>query len=124
MEHIERENFSLLDWCAFPLLLLCSSVSETLSTNSLAPTRRFDTPHGGDEERGTTGATSEDTTRTTTTPLQVEAAATQANGANSDSVSVDTVAEGQLEVNLLDISVSAEDIFSFGLYFNPRKRIE
>ena len=76
------------------------------------------------KKRGTTGATSEDTTRTTTTPLQVEAAATQANGANSDSVSVDTAAEGQLEVNLLDISVSAEDIFSFGLYFNPRKRIE
>ena len=60
------------------------------------------------KKRGTTGATSEDTT--TTTPSQVEAAATQADGANSDGVSIDTVAEGQLEVNLLDISVSAEDI--------------
>ena len=61
------------------------------------------------KKRGTTGATSEDTT-TTTTPSQNEAAATQANGASSDGVSVDALADGQLEVNLLDLGVSAEDI--------------
>ena len=49
-------------------------------------------------------------TTTTITPSQGEAAATQANGANSDGVSVDTITDGQLEVNLLDIGVSTEDI--------------
>ena len=62
------------------------------------------------KKRGTTGATSEDTTTTTTTPSQGEAAATQANGASNDGVSVDTLADGQLEVNLLDLGVLAEDI--------------
>ena len=47
---------------------------------------------------------------TTTTPSQDEAVMTQANGTNSDGVSVDTIADGQLEVNLLDLGVSAEDI--------------
>ena len=61
------------------------------------------------KKRGTTGATLEDTT-TTTTPSQAEAAATQANGASSDGVSVDALADGQFEVNLLDLGVSAEDI--------------
>ena len=60
------------------------------------------------KKRGTTGATSEETT--TTTPSQGEAAATQANGASSDDISVEALADGQLEVNLLDIGVSAEDI--------------
>ena len=66
-------------------------------------------------KRGTTGATSEDrttmTTRTTT-PSQGEAAATQANGTSSDGVSVDALADGQLEVNLIDLGVLAEDIAS------------
>ena len=63
------------------------------------------------KKRGITGATSEDTTTTTTTmPSQGEAAATQANGASSDGVSVDALADGQLEVNLLNLGVSAEDI--------------
>jgi len=61
------------------------------------------------KKRGTTGATSEDTTTTTTTPSLNEAAATQANGASSDGISVDALADGQLEVNLLDLGVSAED---------------
>ena len=61
------------------------------------------------KKRGTTGATSEDTT-TTTTPSQGKAAATHANGTSSDGVSVDALADGQLEVNLLDLGVSAEDI--------------
>jgi len=58
------------------------------------------------KKRGTTEATSEDTT-TTTTPSQGEAAATQANGASSDGISVDALADGHLEVNLLD-SVSRD----------------
>ena len=60
----------------------------------------------------TTGATLEETTTTmtTTTHSRDEAAAMQANGTNSDGVSVDTIADGQLEVNLLDLGVSAEDI--------------
>ena len=63
------------------------------------------------KKRGTTGATSEDTTTTTTTtPSQSEAAATQANGASSDGVSVEALADGQLEVNLQDIGVTVEDI--------------
>ena len=63
------------------------------------------------KKRGITGATSEDTTTTTmTTPSQGEVAATQANGTSSDGVSVDALADGQLEVNLLDLGVSAEDI--------------
>ena len=65
------------------------------------------------KKRGTTGATSEDTTTTTmttTTPSQGEAATTLANGASSDGISVEALADGQLEVNLLDIGVTAEDI--------------
>jgi len=62
------------------------------------------------KKRGTTGATSENTTTMTTTPSQGEVAAPQANWTNNDDVSVDTIADGQLEVNLLDIGVSAEDI--------------
>ena len=63
------------------------------------------------KKRGTTGATSEDTTTTATaTPSQGEAAATKANGTSSDGVSIDALADGQLEVNLLDLGISAEDI--------------
>ena len=63
------------------------------------------------KKRGTTGAISEDTAMTTTTtPSQGEAAATQANGTSSDGVSIDALADGQLEVNILDLSVSTEDI--------------
>ena len=46
----------------------------------------------------------------TTIPSQGEAAATQANETSSDGVSVDALADGQLEVNLLDLGVSAKDI--------------
>ena len=47
---------------------------------------------------------------TMTTPSQGEAAATQANGTSSDGISVDALVDGQLEINLLDLGVSAEDI--------------
>ena len=61
-------------------------------------------------KKGTTGAASEDTTTMTmtTTPSQDKAAATQANGTNSDDISVDTIADGQHEVNLLDLGISAK----------------
>ena len=45
-----------------------------------------------------------------TTPSQGETAATQANGTSSDGISVDALADGQLEVNLLDLGVSTKDI--------------
>jgi len=44
------------------------------------------------KKRGTTRATSVDTT--TTTPSQGEAVAAQANGTSSDGVSVDALADG------------------------------
>ena len=67
------------------------------------------------KKKGTTGAASEDTTTTstmttTTTPSQDEAVATQANATNSNDISVDTITDGQHEVNLLDLGASAEDI--------------
>ena len=63
------------------------------------------------KKKGTNGATSEDTATTATaTPSQGEAAAKQVNGTSRDGVSVDALADSQLEVNLLDIGVSAEDI--------------
>ena len=65
------------------------------------------------KKKVTTGTTSDNTTTTTattTTPSQDEAAATQANGINIDDISVDTIADGQHEVNLLDLGISAEDI--------------
>ena len=48
------------------------------------------------------------TTTTTTTPLQDEAVVAQGARANSDDISVDTIAEGQHEVDLLDLGISAE----------------
>ena len=71
----------------------------------------------------------EDTTTTMTTPSQIEAAATQANGTSSDGVSVDALVDGQLEVNLLDLGVSVEDIAAMrridtrirGIEANPEK---
>jgi hypothetical protein len=96
----------------FIFLLYYSSLLETLSTNSLAPTRQFDTPHHmAAKKKGTTSATSEDTTTmTTTTPSQDKVVATQANGTNSNDISVDTIANGQHEVNLLDLGICVEDI--------------
>ena len=61
------------------------------------------------KKKGTTAAASEDTT-TTTTPSQDEAATTQANGTNSNDISVDTIVDGQHEVNLLNLGIFAEDI--------------
>src|SRR6185503_11721686 len=97
---IERENLASL-FCVF--IHYCCSVP---------PFRRHSPPivwrppvgsihhMAATKKKGTTGATSEDTTMTTmTTPSQGEAAATQANRTSSDGVSVDALADGQLEVN-------------------------
>ena len=50
------------------------------------------------------------TTTTMTTPPQDEAAAAQDTGTNSDNSSIDTITDGQHEVDLLDLGISAEDI--------------
>ena len=50
------------------------------------------------------------TTTTTTTPPQDEAAAGQDPVAGGEDTSVDTIADGQHEVDLLDLGISAEDI--------------
>ena len=60
------------------------------------------------KKKGATSGASVDTT--TPPPPQDEAATMQSNGINSDNVSVDTIAEGQHGVQLLDLGISAEDI--------------
>ena len=60
-------------------------------------------------KKGDTNAALADTT-TTPPPLQHEATAAQGTGTNSDNISVDTITEGQHEVDLLDLGISAEDI--------------
>ena len=64
------------------------------------------------KKKGATSGASTDMTMTTTAtpPSQDEAAAMQSNIINSYNVSVDTIAEGQHEVNLLDLGIFAEDI--------------
>jgi hypothetical protein len=47
---------------------------------------------------------------TTMMMSQDGAAVMQSNGINSDNVSIEMVIEGQHEVNLLDLGISAEDI--------------
>jgi len=59
------------------------------------------------KKRATSDASVDTTTMTTP---EDKAATMQSNGTNSDGISVDTVAKGQHEVNLLDLSISAEDI--------------
>ena len=49
-------------------------------------------------------------TMTTMMPSQDEAAAAQGIAANNDDISVDTIADGQHEVDLLDLGISAKDI--------------
>jgi len=58
----------------------------------------------------TSGASADTVSPPTTTSPSDEVTAIQSNGNNSDNVSVDTVAEGQHEVSLLDFGISAKDI--------------
>ena len=60
------------------------------------------------KKKGDPTTTSADTT--TTTPPQDEAAAGQDPVAGGEDTSVDTIADGQHEVDLLDLGISAEDI--------------
>ena len=61
------------------------------------------------KKKGDSSATSTDTA-TSTTPPQDEAATAQGVRANSDVISVNTVVDGQHEVDLLDLGISTEDI--------------
>ena len=77
----------------------------------MAPTRRFDTPHGGDEEernhQSHSGGHDDDDDNNTLTGR---------SGSNTGERGYKQrrlcrrPADGQLEVNLLDLGVSAEDI--------------
>ena len=79
----------------------------------MAPTRRFDTPHDGDEEernhRSHFGGHDDDDDDDDNTFARRSGGNTGKRD-HSDSVSVDALADGQLEVNILDLSVSTEDI--------------
>ena len=61
------------------------------------------------KKKGDSSATSTDTA-TSTTPPQDKAATAQGVRANSDVISVNTVVDGQHEVDLLDLGISTEDI--------------
>ena len=50
------------------------------------------------------------TTASTMMPSQDEAAAAQGIAASGDDISIDTIADGQHEVDLLDLGISAKDI--------------
>ena len=58
----------------------------------------------------TTTASADTTMMTMTMPLEDEAAAGQDPAAGNEDTSVETIVEGQHEVDLLDLSISAEDI--------------
>ena len=60
------------------------------------------------KKKGDTSAVSADTT--TAPPPQDEADVAEGTGANNDNISVDTIADGRHEVDLLDLGISAEDI--------------
>ena len=60
------------------------------------------------KKKGDTSAVSADTTMTP--PPQDEAAAAKGTGANNNNISVDTIADGRHEVDLLDLVISTEDI--------------
>jgi len=74
------------------------------------PSVRHTTPHHmAAKKKGDATTTSTDTT-TTTTPLQDEAAAGQEPATGNEDITIEDIAEGQHEVNLLDLGISAEDI--------------
>ena len=61
------------------------------------------------KKKGDATTTSTDTTTTTTTP-QDEAAPGQEPATGNEDITVEDIAEGQHEVDLLDLGISAEDI--------------
>jgi len=61
------------------------------------------------KKKGDATTTSTDTT-TTTTPPQDEAAAGQDPATGNEDITVEHIVEGQHEVDLLDLGISAEDI--------------
>ena len=73
------------------------------------PSVRHTTPHHkAANKKGDATTTSTDTT-TTTTP-QDEAAPGQEPATGNEDITVEDIAEGQHEVDLLDLGISAEDI--------------
>jgi len=74
------------------------------------PSVRHTTPHHmAAKKKGDATTTSTDTT-TTTTPPQDEAAPGQEPATGNEDITVEDIAEGQHEVDLLDLGISAEDI--------------
>ena len=55
----------------------------------------------------TTTASADTTMMTMTMPLEDEAEAAQGTAANNEDISIDTIADGQHEVDLLDLGISA-----------------
>jgi len=71
---------------------------------------RHTTPHHmAAKKKGDATTTSTDTTTMTTTP-QDEAAPGQEPATGNEDITVEDIAEGQHEVDLLDLGISAEDI--------------
>ena len=62
------------------------------------------------KKKGDTTTTSADTTTTTTTPPQDEAAPGQEPATGNEDITVEDIVEGQHEVDLLDLGISAEEI--------------
>ena len=74
------------------------------------PSVRHTTPHHmAAKKKGDATTTSTDTTTTTTTP-QDEATPGQEPATGNEDITVEDIAEGQHEVDLLDLGISAEDI--------------
>ena len=74
------------------------------------PSVRLTTPqHMAAKKKGDATTTSADT-MTTTTPPQDEGAAGQDPPTGNEDISIEDIAEGQQEVDLLDLGISAEDI--------------
>ena len=76
------------------------------------PSIRHTMPHHmAAKNKGDATTTSTDTTTTTTTPHD-EAAPGQEPATGNEDITVEDIAEGQHEVDLLDLGISAEDIIA------------
>jgi len=101
----------LFDWCAlFLTVVVFVHSGGTLHQQFGAhPSVGHTTPHHmAAKKKGDSTTTSTDTT-TTTTP-QDEATPGQEPATGNEDITVEDIAEGQHEVDLLDLGISAEDI--------------
>ena len=102
----------LFDWCAlFLTVIVFVHSGGTLHQQFGAhPSVRHTTPHHmAAKKKGDATTTSTDTT-TTTTPPKDKAAPGQEPTTDNEDITVEDIAEGQHEVDLLDLVISAEDI--------------